>query len=123
MRYKYDSLGLIDKSKFSRSYVQKIIRDHIDGKRSSFLPDCFSLEVFHSQFGYPKVQELYIHDGLSGITLGEYLPRSILQRHRYRLWHSPEEFTWFFALEFDDYLKLYEIEDQETMVLAKLRWS
>lgn len=123
MRYKYDSLGLIDKERFARSYVQKIIRDHIDGKRPSFLADCFSLEVYPSQFDRPNVQELYITDGLSGITLGEYYPRSILQRHRYRLWHSPDEFEWFFALEFDDYLKLYEITDQETTVLAKLRWS
>jgi len=73
MRYNYDSLGLIDKEKFSRSYAQKIMRDHIDGNRSAFLPYYYSLKVQPYRHGHPDVRELYVTDGMSGITLGAYV--------------------------------------------------
>ena len=123
MRYNYNSLGLIDKEKFARSYAQQIMRDHIDEKRSAFLPYYYDLEVQPYRFGDPDVHELFITDGMSGITLGAYRQRSILHRHRYRIWQRPQAITDFFDLDFDDFLKLHGITDQETTVLAKLRWS
>lgn len=123
MRYKYDSLGFIDKEKFARSYAQQIMRDHIDGKQPAFLPYYYDLEVQPYRFGDPDVHELFITDGMGGMTLGAYCERSILQRHRYRIWQTPQAITDFFDLDFDDFLKLHGITDQETTVLAKLRWS
>lgn len=99
------------------------MRDHIDGVESTFLPFYYRLKVQPYRYGNPEIHELFITDDLGGITLGAYRPRSIFQRPRYRLWCSPEEITDFFDLEFDDFLRLYRIEDEETMVLAKLRWS
>jgi hypothetical protein len=122
MRYDNNSTGPIDKDKFARSYAQRIMRDHIDGKSSEFLNSHFTLRAQPYRGANTKARELYVSDGTSGITLGGYLPRLVLQRHRFRVWLSPKEITDFFGLNFEDYLAFYNITDETTVILARLRW-
>jgi len=123
VKYDYNASGLIDKEKFARSYAHKIMRDHIDGKRSPFLPFEMTLTAQPFRFDLSsRIRELQICDGHSQITLGVYFPRGALQRHRFTLWMLPSAITRFFDLGFEDYVALYEIKDGHTETLAKLRW-
>jgi len=57
------------------------------------------------------------------MVLGAYLPRSVPQKHHYRIWRSPKVIENLFQLDFKDYVALYEIKGEETEFLAKLRWK
>lgn len=122
MRYNYNSIGPIDRNRFARSYAQKIMRDQIDGKRSDFISGQFRVIQRSGLFAGSNPWELHVDDGQSRFFLGTFTPRKVLQRHRYSVAASPAQITDFFGLDFEDYLALYNIKDQETTVLARLRW-
>lgn len=122
MRYNRNDFGPIDRNKFARSYPQRIIRNHIDGKASKFLNPCFVLKTYPFESRkYPFA--LHVTDSEHGIHLGIYQRRLILQRHRFCIFFPPDLITNFFDLNFDDYLALYEIDDEVDAILARIRWG
>ncbi|MFM5968702.1 MAG: hypothetical protein ACKOQ8_06670 [Micrococcales bacterium] len=98
------------------------MRDFIDGKRSDFISEQFRVLQISPLFLGSNPRELFVDDGQSRFLLGTFTPRKVLQRHRYSVAATPAQITDFFGLEFEDYLALYNIKDQETTVLARLRW-
>jgi hypothetical protein len=100
------------------------MRDHIDGVRSKFLPNSVKIvDIENQKWKDKKVRELIVKNDRREIVLGAYLPRSVLQRHHYSIWQSPKVIEIFFQIDFKDYVALYEIKDEETEFLAKLRWK
>lgn len=123
MRYNGNAVGPIDRNKFTRSYAQKLMRNHIDGKISKFLNPCFRLKSHPFKSGDKYPLGLYVNNGEHGIILGIYQPRLIIQHHRFWIFFPPDLITNFFGLSFDDYLALYEIEDKVDAILARIRWG
>lgn len=111
--------GLIDRDEFALSYARKIMRDHIDGRRSEFLRSSFSVHTRRNCMILTHACALYVAaDDRSGITVGLYLPR----KDRYEVLCTPQEIAAFFDLQFDDYIALHSITDNESKCLARLRW-